>query len=293
MRHSTLNQIALQEKTRREILNKSDLIPPLPELVTRLLGALNRPETEPQDLGRLLQNDQVLVARMLAMVNSPFYGLNRTIHSIKDAVMVLGFRGVRSLVLASSTAKFMMRDFACYGHPPKGLWLHAVSVAAGARALAQHCRLGADDCERLFVAGLLHDIGKLVLAPYLCEAVGSRPPSGPIVEYERSKIGLDHTEAGALVTAKWNIAAEVQEVIKQHHETCSAEDDKRAAVVRLADAVAHELGIGYLDAAKPVANVLAADIGALGLTDQSWLTVRDELAATMADAARTLGNLGC
>ena len=110
MSHTTLNQLAKQEKTRREILHKSDLIPPLPDLVARLLGLLNRQETEPADLEELLQNDQVLVAKMLAMVNSPFYGLNRAIGTIKEAVMVLGFRGVRSLVLATSTAKFLQRD---------------------------------------------------------------------------------------------------------------------------------------------------------------------------------------
>ena len=105
MSHSTLQQLAQQEKTRREILHKSDLIPPLPDLVVRLLAVLNNQETEPEDLEKLLQNDQVLVAKMLAMVNSPFYGMNRSIRTVKDAVMVLGFRGVRSLVLATSTTR--------------------------------------------------------------------------------------------------------------------------------------------------------------------------------------------
>ena len=78
MRPSTLDDLALQERTRREILHRSDLVPPLPDLVARLLVLLSRQTTEPADLESLLQNDQVLVGRMLAMVNSPFYGLNRT-----------------------------------------------------------------------------------------------------------------------------------------------------------------------------------------------------------------------
>ena len=111
-----------------------------------------------RDLELLLQNDQVLVAKMLAMVNSPFYGLNRAVNTVKEAVMVLGFRGVRSLVLATSTAKLLQRDFGCYGHEPKGLWMHAVCVASGARSLAKRLGLPADDAEQLFVCGLLHDI---------------------------------------------------------------------------------------------------------------------------------------
>lgn len=291
MSHSTLNQLAQQEKTRREILHKSDLIPPLPDLVVRLLGILNKQETEPQDLERLLQNDQVLVAKMLAMVNSPFYGLNRTIRTIKEAVMVLGFRGVRSLVLATSTAKFLQRNFEVYGHQPKGLWLHAVSVAAASRALARHVRMSADDAEMLFVAGLLHDIGKMLLVGYLNESGKTPAPGSSVHEFERLTIGIDHTEAGALVTAKWNLANDIQEAIKAHHEAAGANPARGAAVIRLADAVAHERGIGYLPGKAPATPPLPTDLAALGLDLASWSTLRDALVVTIDDAVAALGNL--
>lgn len=291
MSHSTLNQLAQQEKTRREILHKSDLIPPLPDLVVRLLGILNKQETEPQDLERLLQNDQVLVAKMLAMVNSPFYGLNRTIRTIKEAVMVLGFRGVRSLVLATSTAKFLQRNFEVYGHQPKGLWLHSVSVAAAARALARHVRMSADDAEMLFVAGLLHDIGKMLLVGYLNES-GKTPAQGSkVYDFERATIGIDHTEAGALVTAKWNLANDIQEAIKAHHDATGANATRAAAVIRLADAVAHERGIGYLPGKAPAAPPQPTDLLALGLDEPTWSTLRDALVVTIDEAVAALGNL--
>lgn len=292
MTHSTLSQLALQEKTRREILHKSELIPPLPDLVVRLLAVLNKQETEPQHLETLMQNDQVLVAKMLAMVNSPFYGLNRTIRTIKEAVMVLGFRGVRSLVLATSTAKFLQRDYAVYGHEPKGLWLHAACVAAGSKMLAKACKLGADAAEQLFVAGLLHDIGKLMLVPYLNENQRGAATAASITEFERTTIGLDHTEAGALVTAKWNLSQEIQEVVKAHHDESGAKSDKSIAVVRLADAVAHERGIGYLPQRAPVSVVHAMDLAALSLSPEAWATLRDELAVAMDDAVTALANLG-
>ena len=292
MSHSTLSQLALQEKTRREILHKSDLIPPLPDLVVRLLAVLNKQETEPQDLETLMQNDQVLVAKMGAMVNSPFYGLNRTIRTIKEAVMVLGFRGVRSLVLATSTAKFLQRDYAVYGHEPKGLWLHAACVAAGSKMLAKACKLGADAAEQLFVAGLLHDIGKLMLVTYLNDNQRGALAAASILDYERTTIGLDHTEAGALVTAKWNLSQEIQEVIKAHHDANVTTSEKSIAVVRLADAVAHERGIGYLPQKAPVSAVQAADLAVLSLTPESWSALRDEIAAAMDDAVTSLANLG-
>jgi putative nucleotidyltransferase with HDIG domain len=289
MAPTALQHLALQEKTRREILHKSDLIPPLPDLVVRLLGVLNKQETEPRDLESLLQNDQVLVAKMLAMVNSPFYGLNRTIRTIKEAVMVLGFRGVRSLVLATSTAKFLQRNYECYGHQPKGLWLHAVAVAAGARALARHCRLPADDAEMVFVSGLLHDIGKMLLVPYVSEASKGKPPAVDIVAFERDSVGLDHAEAGALVTAKWNLAPEIQQAIRGNHGPASG--NRAEALVRLADAIAHQRAIGYLDGRAPAAVPLPEDLLAAGLTAETFAPLRDVVAITMDEAIAALGSL--
>jgi len=288
----TLGHLAQQEKTRREILHKSDLIPPLPDLVAVVLSALNKQETEPHNLEQLMRNDQVLVAKMLAMVNSPFYGMSRAIRTVREAVMVLGFRGVRSLVLATSTAKFLQRDYSCYGHGPKGLWLHAICVAAGAKALARECKLGAEAAEQLFVGGLLHDIGKMLLVGYLADCGRRFDGSTTVAEFERHVTGLDHAEAGALVTAKWSLAPEIQEVIQAHHGSSSAGDPRPLAVVRLADAVAHEVGTGYQPGRAPAAQILPGDLAALSLSNESWSAVRDHLVAQMDEATAALAGLG-
>jgi putative nucleotidyltransferase with HDIG domain len=288
MTQSSLNYLAKQERTRREILHKSDLIPPLPDLVARLLAVLNQRATEPEHIEGLLQHDQVLVAKMLAMVNSPFYGLNRSILTIKEAVMVLGFRGVRSLVLATSTAKFMQRDFSWYGHEPKGLWLHAVCVAAGARQLGRLCSMSADDCEQLFVGGLLHDLGKLLLVSNLHDAPQCLT-EGEIAEQERQSVGLDHAEAGALVAAKWNLSTEIQEIIREHHIEGST--SLGTTCVRVADCIAHELGIGYVPGQGTIHEVMSSDLEALGIINEDWCGLRDEVVACMEEAVLTMGKL--
>ncbi|MFK7742845.1 MAG: HDOD domain-containing protein [Planctomycetota bacterium] len=294
MSQSSLSQIAKQERTRREILHKSDLIPPLPDLVARVLGVLNKRDTEPEDLEKLLQNDQVLVAKMLAMVNSPFYGMNRAIRTIKEAVMVLGFRGVRSLVLATSTAKILQRDFGWYGHEPKGLWLHAVCVAAGSRLLAKRTKLSADECEQLFVGGLLHDIGKLLLLPYVDET--PKPKADECtVEVERSRIGIDHAEAGALVAAKWNLPEDLRDVIAGQHAAPDSESAQSTwlSVVRLSDSIATTLGVGYLPDRRRVVEAWPADRAQVGLLDDAaWSAIRDEMVVAMEDAVQALGDLG-
>jgi putative nucleotidyltransferase with HDIG domain len=267
MTFSSLADLARQERTRREILQRSDLIPPLPDIVVKVIALLNRNDAEPAEIESHLQYDPVLVARILGMANSPFYGVRRQITSIRDAIMVLGFRGLRSLVLASTTAKFLRRDYRCYHHDDKGLWRHSLCVATGARALARRAKFPLEQCEEVFVAGLLHDIGKMLVAPYLEQLGQTVLPAGGLTDAsERSMVGIDHTEAGALAAAKWNLSSTVQELIKHHHETAPVEPPSPAlAVLRVADAFAHELQVGYLPGQAPAAQALAADLEALAI----------------------------
>lgn len=275
-----------QERRRRELLARSEHVPPMPESVVLLLQLLNNAETEPGDLERHLQTDPILVARMLAMVNSPFYGLSRSISSIREAIMVLGFRGLRSLVLATSTARFLQADMECYGHDGRGLWVHSLCVAAAARALGVRSRLAPEKCELLFVGGLLHDLGKLLLAPFLTEAQQKgKVVDGDLRASERRLFGLDSGEAGALVAAKWNLANDIQEMLEMQRDRTADGDPRLPAAVRLADALACETGYGYLPGRAPHEVPHPDDLGMLGLTDESFHALRAELVATM-DTAR-------
>ena len=168
--------------------------------------------------------------------------------------------------------------------------MHAVSVAAVAKALARSIKMSPDEAEMLFVGGLLHDIGKLLLVGYFNESGVSTGLHASVCDYERGKIGIDHAEAGALVAAKWNLATEIQEVIRGHHEG-TAEGGPRVAVVRLADAVAHEVGTGYEPGHAPAATAQPADLLALGLTNETWTPLRDQMAVAMDDAVTAMGKL--
>lgn len=271
------------ERTRREILQACEHLPPLPDFVVELLNQLARPDCELRDLERSLQADPVLVARMLALVHSPLYGHLRPVRTIQEAVMLLGFRGVRSLVLATSSARLLQRDFSCYGHEPKGLWTHASAVAAAARELALRSMLGSDLAEQMFVAGLLHDIGKMVLAPYLTATTSLLHDAVIDCASERSIIGLDHTEAGALVCAKWNLPIELQDLLKSHHDQdrMGVGNSQPSAILRLADVLAHEQGYGYLPGSAPPAALEHQDLMALGISLDAWQSMRQELIATM------------
>ncbi len=292
---SPLSNLARHDRIRREVEQRSELIPSLPEVVTQILKLLNDSKgAELEQFEHHLRNDAALVARMLRVVNSPFYGLANPVTSIKDAVMVLGFRSLRSLVLAASTSNYLERNFSCYGHEPKGLWTHSITVASASRTLAVAIRMDPDHQEEVFVAGLLHDIGKMLLGPFLAEeGLVLDWGESDIIEEERALLGMDHQEAGSLIAEKWNLSPMVREVLLHHHEgephPAFAEI---TALVRISDSYSHALGFGLRKPQSWDPETRRRDLEILGMDENSWEDFAPELAESMEQSVAALGNLG-
>ncbi len=292
---SPLSNLARHDKIKREVQQKSELIPSLPDVVTEILSLLNNNQgAELKDFEKHLQKDASLVARMLRVVNSPFYGMPQTVNSIKEAVMILGFRSLRSLVLAATTANYLERNFSCFGHSEKGLWIHSLCVASGARTLAKETRQKADIREGVFVAGLLHDIGKMLLGPFLAESNSNISMyEGTQTEIEETLLGMNHTESGAMIAEKWNLGPMVKNVIQNHHGKNLPEGyEVETALIRLADNYAKELGKGFQEGHEPELEYLQADLDLLALTEEKWDDAKFEMKEAMETAIATLDNLG-
>ena len=291
MTQSPLERLAFEERTRREILTRSELIPPLPDVVTKLLTLLKDGKTEPKDLEQHLYCDPVLVAKMLALVNSPFYGVAHQIVTIKDAVMVLGFRGLRSLLLTSGTAKFLQRDYGCYGHEPKGLWKHSLAVATCCKALAKATQQHPEAVEEMFVVGLLHDIGKMLLAPYLQERKVVAGPGRDIAEIERKVLGIDHGEAGELVATKWDLSPVVRNALRHHHDPVEQPTDA-VCIVRIADRLVHQLGVGYPDESGAATGAVESEmLQHLGIDSGQWEVTRNAMEGEVRAALAQMDGL--
>jgi putative nucleotidyltransferase with HDIG domain len=216
--------------------------------------------------------------------------MRQRVRTIKDAIMVLGYQNLRSMVMITSASQIMLQDFDCYGHDEKGLWRHSVSVAAGARSLAT--QLGEDQilAEELFVAALLHDIGKMVLSKHLSQVPAEQIRAhASISAAEDALIGITHAEAGDLVASKWNLSLLVHSVIANHHgDQIDVLDPRHVAIVRLADALAHEIGTGYYQGKAPQPFYRPEDLKCLGLDLSEWTNVKDTLRETMDVAVDSL-----
>ncbi|WMU93258.1 ribonuclease Y [Microcystis phage MaAM05] len=230
------------------ILKRIRDIPSLPDVVNRILAIINQPNTPASEIAKLISYDPGLTSKVLRMVNSAAYGFQRQISSIQHGIMILGFTNVRGLVLSASIFKL----FEGHAHPGglnhQQFWEHSLGTAVAARLLAKS--LGVADSDDVFSAGMLHDIGKVVLDVYFkqdySQVLGQAQLKGlplhglPFYHLEESILGVNHASIGNYLASKWKLPVGISEVILHHHQPAQAESCPR--LVHLV-ALANELAV--------------------------------------------------
>ena len=231
----------------RELLTGYVEISSLPLVYTRLNDAVNNPRASISDIGRIISEDAGLTARLLRIVNSAFYSLPTRIESITRAVTIIGTHELRALALATSVTT-MFRGI------PEDLanmdlfWRHSIACGVAARIIATFRRI--PNAERFFIAGVLHDIGRLVMyvkipdqsreAMIRCREVGQ-----PLYLAERDVIGFGHAAVGSLLLEAWRFHPGLEEAVGFHHNTNgAARYPLEAAIIHLADILCHALQLG-------------------------------------------------
>jgi putative nucleotidyltransferase with HDIG domain len=219
-------------------------LPPLPAAATDALRQLRQTEVNFERLECALCADPALAARVLTVANSPFYGLSGQVASVGQACMVLGAHTTRNIVLAVGVMCALPGG---RGHhlDLKRLWQHAAGCAAAAQALAAAAGLERDTA---FTAGLLHDVGKLVLDihfadDYAAVVARCRRHGGLLVDAERAVLGLDHADVGAACARRWKLPASIVNVIGRHHDPRGF-DEPLLCAVHVADVVCRALELG-------------------------------------------------
>jgi len=224
-------------------------IPPLPFVTSRALALMRDPHSGRAELARVLSLDEVMTALFLRMVNSAYYGLARRITSLDEAIGYLGYENTKAVLFAVSTRQIFYLGAPCYLLDRHALWRHSVAVAAGSVWIARRRDIAA--LSEVYVAGLLHDVGKLVMdamaghePPWVEEEDGDGDERS-WVEVERQTVGYDHAELGALAVESWRLPQRVVEAVRTHHTPQAALlDPSLAAAVHLASTAALMAGIG-------------------------------------------------
>ncbi|WP_456431868.1 HDOD domain-containing protein [Thermosulfuriphilus sp.] len=207
----------------RLIIKTCQKIPPLPSSILELLQKLASPEVSVKEISRIIERDQALSAMILKQINSAYYGLPRRVYSLKQAVALLGINEIRHLALRLSLRKTLLSE--------EALFLHALKVAA----LCEHRTEGGFDPSLAYTAGLLHDIGKLVLKIAFKERyqhLDSQHLWGRnLTEFEKDLFLVDHAQAGGLLADFWRLPPVLAEAIMNHHRS----PEGLAGLVGLAD----------------------------------------------------------
>lgn len=263
-------------------IREADGFPSFPEVVLSFDAEMRKPEPSLQVLAAIVEQDPPLAAGVLRVANSAAQGASREMTSIRAAVVRLGLRELRRLVLTTA----IYRRFSSYGGTnPKQFWLHSVLTAMLTRAIVRRstCGFGEDAIEMAFTAGLLHDIGVLVLAylvpdEYAELAALVRSEGGLLNERELERWSIDHGEAGELLAISWQLPMPIAQVVRYHHAPWAADPAHRTLVqvVHLANFVSNNQGFGRSEEGFPE----SFDHGAwqaLGLTLEAIPALIDEV----------------
>lgn len=238
------------------IMRQLGELPAAPVVLSKALSLVSDLESHVADISRSIAADQTLAAKVVRMSNSPLYGRTKKITSLQDAITVLGYNEVKSIIITVSTAQmFLLGSQAA--KISQVLWEHSLATALGARLIA--AKFGGVNKEEAYLCGLLHDIGKLVMlrsAPDIYDRIVAkvRASNSQFHSVERQLLGFNHVQVAQLLLTKWRFPDNLVAAIAGHHSSAPHGPEPTtslARVVAVADSIARYIGAGFFEAYRP------------------------------------------
>lgn len=262
------------------LVRKIHSLPALPETVSQVREAMNNPDSTVGEVARILSRDPALAAKVISLANSAAYGFPHRVDNIETATRLLGLREIYSVVLSSAVIDYFKKS---PNFDYKAFWRRSLIAGTAARILGRI--YGKRTASGLFAAGLLHDIGRVVLA----EVAGDRYaridqslPDTEVIRLENEYVGLAHPEAGYILTDSWDLPPELTEAVRFHHDIKQAQQAPDVvAVVGLAAVMTDAYGRINRDNVLQFAAQCKSALDLLGLTEKQFIGALAETAATI------------
>lgn len=221
--------------------------PSMPAAALKLLTLLKDENTSNVQIEQILRYEPGLTANILKMTNSAFFGLSKKIGSIRQAVLLIGWKKLIQIVLASCVSAIIDKPVQGYDLSAGDLWRHCVAVSVASELLVKELKLPVP--EEMFTAALLHDVGKMVLGRYIKEDIalidGEEMQCLSFEQVERSMFGIDHAEIGADILRNWSFPPTMISAVRWHHDPDAAPKSSHLIdVVHVADVLCVMSGIG-------------------------------------------------
>lgn len=234
---------------REAILARIQTVPSLPSVVIKLRQYLNQPDVSFDTLAKMIEYDPGLTANVLQLSNSAYFGWSRSIRTVKEAIVRLGTNRIFQMVLCMSVAPLVRKPIKGYDLKSEDLWRHSIATAICAELTAAELELSC--CGEAFTAGLLHDMGKIVLGTFVDiddEPIKEIMQSDGLAfnEAEQMVLGIDHAEVAAALLRAWNLPDDVADAVRWHHQPSRAAENRRelADLIHVADFSCMGLGFG-------------------------------------------------
>ena len=244
--HEATSQDAQQLRDRIKRSLKD--IPFMPQAVIKAQKAMANPKTGGEELARILKTDQAIVSSILRTANSAYFGMSGKVSSIEKACIILGQQNIRDLIMMTGASNLLGKTMKGYGFKSGELWMHSLAASIGAKMIAN--KRNPDLANNAYLSGLLHDVGKIILDPYILERKAAfdeflKNENHTILEAEKHILGFDHAEIAFEICNKWNIPEEVAIAIKNHHSPSVSKNHELSYIVHTGDYLARLCGLGY------------------------------------------------
>jgi HD-like signal output (HDOD) protein/phage FluMu protein Com len=266
--------LALKSKILRSLID----LPPMPHIILKAKEIIADPSSSLKDLASVIETDQAIVARVLTLANSAYYGISGMVSSIQHASILLGQKTLAELITISASSRLLNRRLKGYKIEPADMWKHSLAVAFGSRIIAD--RVDPDLLDDAFVAGLLHDAGKIILDPHIAErrmkfVAFLKDGQKSILDAEIETLGFDHAEIMSRATRFWRFPETQSTAIRFHHLPSLSEGHQLAHIIYLADCIAKSAGF-ITTGGKSVTEPAPAALAFLGIQEADLVGVTDE-----------------
>lgn len=279
-----MDSCTTDELREKRIKKYIDRMPSLSTTVMKVTEVCNNPNTSPNDLNRVISLDPVLTAKVLKLVNSAFYSLPNQITSLTRAIIMLGMNTVKNLALSTAVLETMHTKSSATSSnlDTEAFWLHSLSVGVISKLLAEINEIPFMQRDQYFVAGLLHDLGKVPLNNYFAKdysAVVSlvKEEEIPLVAAEKRIMKTDHTMVGKMIAEKWKLDETMTSVLAYHHRIWEGKEEHMdiLRIVGIANMYSYILNIGSAGDDYPDTSDMQDMIAKAGFSEESFSRLND------------------
>ena len=239
-----IDDYSYRSQLKYQVINDFKRLYPMPHVMLKARKIIDNPNTDFSQLADVVNADSALAGRILKVANSAYYQRCGTVSTMSQALATLGTKVIVQIIDLVSQSKMLGRNLQGYGMDSGELWRHALTVAVGCRLMAE--KTGAIDGSEAFLAGLMHDAGKIILNQYIQERSDLNPKIAAAMAYdavrtENAILGFDHAEIGCELCIRWQLPVTITNAIRLHHLHLHTVNNPLVYILQVADQTAHHL----------------------------------------------------